>query len=358
MDPALLVTAYAVLGVVLVWTSVIDIRTREVPDWLNAALLLVGFSFGLVADSAGVPLGGVLLPALVLVLFTAAFLFDGFVFFPRVASAMERTPWFVQLLVSLGLGAAALAVSHALTAAAPAAARALGGAGLGYLVGVVLYWARQWGGGDAKLLAGVGAVLGFDTAYIGSAFAGALFPAPSFALFLALLLVCGALYGALWLAVLAVMRRREFVPAFRKALADAKTLRLITWCVTALVLVLALYAGAQLHVSFGAYLVLVAALVFGGFYLVIAVRAAERSLMTVSRTPKQLVVGDWVLGPVAVGKRVLVPKSSAGVSEREIASLRALAPSRRVLVRQGVPFVPSFLFAFLVLAFLRWVVFA
>jgi prepilin signal peptidase PulO-like enzyme (type II secretory pathway) len=135
-------------------------------------------------------------------------------------------------------------------------------------------------------------------------------------------------------------------------------MRIATWSATALFAVLAVIVTIRDSVLFGTLFIVLAGLIYGGFYLIVAVKAAEHSLMLVKRTPSQLVVGDWVLGPVTVGKKVIIPTSSAGVSEREIATLRTAAAKKTVMVRQGVPFVPSFLLAFAVLVALRWWVFA
>lgn len=358
MDPVLLITAYVVLGVVLIWTSIIDIKTREVPDWLSASLLLFGVAFAALVDTATATMNSLVIGSLVAAGFIALWLLDGFVFFPKAAAFMERLPWYVQGLVSLGICVLALGASAILTDSVPALARALGGASVGYTIGVTLYWSRQWGGGDAKLLAGVGAILGFDIAYLYQILGGNALPAPSFAWFLVLLLISGAVYGAAWLGILAIIRRKVFLPAFRTTLASMRVLRFIVWGLTALVLALGVYSTVQLDALYGVFCVVLAAIIYGGFYLVVAVRAAEHALMTVPRTPKQLVAGDWVLGPIIIGKKTIIPKASAGVSEREIAALRKAAPAKKVFIRQGVPFVPSFLLAFLILTALRWWVLA
>ena len=357
MDPAVLLTSYVVLGIILVWTSIIDIKTREVPDWLSASLIMLGFGFAIITDVVTATLGGLAIAIVLSELFILGWFVDGFVFFPNIAAQSEDKPWWTQLGASLGLCIAAIAISFALTELAPTIARALAGAAAGYAVGVILYWTKQWGGGDAKLLAGVGAILGFDVQYGTQVITGIFLPAPSFVWFLALLLVCGAVYGAGWLAVLAIMYRKKFLPVYHTTLASMRVMRIATWCVTALLLVAAVTTTIRSNALFGTLFVVLAALTYGGFYLVVAVKAAEKSLMLIQRTPAQLVAGDWVMGPVVVGKATIIPTSSAGVTEREIAALRKAAPKKIVTIRQGVPFVPSFLLAFIVLVALRWMVF-
>ena len=71
-------------------------------------------------------------------------------------------------------------------------------------------------------------------------------------------------------------------------------MRIATWCVTALLLVCAVGITIYSSALFGTFFVVLTALVYGGFYLVVAVKAAEQSLMLIQRTPAQLVPGDWV----------------------------------------------------------------
>jgi hypothetical protein len=224
-------------------------------------------------------------------------------------------------------------------------------------VGALLYWAKQWGGGDAKLLAGVGALLGFDVAWLLHVSHGMLFPAPSFIIFLVFLLLCGAVYGAAWLAILAWVRRETFIPAFRSRLRERKTARLVVLAMTALLVGGSLVATVTGSWSVGLATLLLATLLFGGFYLILAVQAAECSLLVVKKRPRDLVEGDWVLGPLRTRALTIPTGSSATVNGAEIRALD-IARVREVCVRQGVPFVPSFFFAFVILAVMRWWVFA
>ena len=67
----------------------------------------------------------------------------------------------------------------------------------------------------------------------------------------------------------------------------------------------------------------------------------------------KLVEGDWVLEEVKVGKKVLVA-AKYGITKEQIAELKK-AKVKRVLVKEGIPFVPSFLLAYiLALIFYTW----
>src|SRR3989338_663663 len=62
-----------------------------------------------------------------------------------------------------------------------------------YLLACIMFYSGQWGGGDSKLLMGVGALLGVELSFDTKGFA-----------FLIALIIVGAGYGLLWSVWLAV----------------------------------------------------------------------------------------------------------------------------------------------------------
>ncbi|HME86861.1 MAG TPA: A24 family peptidase, partial [Candidatus Nanoarchaeia archaeon] len=75
------------------------------------------------------------------------------------------------------------------------------GAGIFFGISYVAYYLGQWGGGDVKIAAGMGAVLGFSQL--------------SF-LFVILLLFAGAIYGIFYSMTLAIIHRKEFSRTFKR----------------------------------------------------------------------------------------------------------------------------------------------
>jgi prepilin signal peptidase PulO-like enzyme (type II secretory pathway) len=66
--------------------------------------------------------------------------------------------------------------------------------------------------------------------------------------------------------------------------------------------------------------------------------------------PNKLTEGDWIVKDVVIGGKRITGPSDLGISMPQIRKLRALAAKgkvRAVLIKQGMPFVPSFTFAFL-----------
>jgi len=127
---------------VLVLGSFTDFRTREVPDWVNYGLIFIG-----------VGLHGIL----------------------------SAVSWDYHQVLYSGIGL-----------------------GIGIGVAFAMYYLGQWGGGDAKMLMGLGAVIGFD------------FSEMFFLSFLINAFILGAVYGLCYGAVLAIKKRREFGKTFRR----------------------------------------------------------------------------------------------------------------------------------------------
>ncbi|MEM4239895.1 MAG: A24 family peptidase [Candidatus Woesearchaeota archaeon] len=247
-----------------------DIRTREVPDWVNFSGIIIGIGFRALWGASG------------------------------------------QSWSQLGYGVLGLIVFFALA--------------------IVMYYAGQWGGGDSKLLMAMGALLGFwfsrDNAGLG---------------FLLWALLAGAIYGIAWSIVMAFKNRRLF---FHNYAALAKTL---SWARLPVLITLVLgiaFAIATNDPLFRMLLLLVALLTPALFYTAIGVKAVEKSCMYRNIPPSLLTEGDWIAKPVYYkGKYICGPKDR-GISKKTIKKLQRLG-IKKVRVKDGIPFVPSFLLAFI-----------
>ncbi len=251
----------------LVVGSYADIETREIPNWLN---------FSLIAAGLGI----------------------------RAIGALAEKNWWVFAAGILGLVAM-------------------------IAVGNLLYYSRQWGGGDTKLLIGLGALF------------GAMSFLPWFLLhFLINLVVIGAVYGFLWSMYLAIRHRHRFVVAFRRIVHAHRHLLMI--CIGMAVI---LFAVSFLLPSLMRLVVWILAgvLVMYGV-MIVFVKTVEDACMFRKIRLKNITEGDWIAENVVVKGKTLYRMTDPGVSREQI-SLMKKCNVKRVLVKEGIPFVPSFLFA-------------
>ncbi len=277
-----LLTGVALAGLAAATYS--DLRTREVPDWLN---------YGMIAAGVGLRL------------------------------IWAASAWDAMILVEGLLGLL-----------------------LFFLVASLMYYGGQWGGGDAKMLMGLGCLMG-----LGIPRAWTLNEMPDLAVFWLLLLLAGALYGLAASVTLSIRNfralRRSFMPLFAK-----NRTRLLAL----LLLALASAAGSRLSPDQFIRLGLLALSGVAAFtaLLWIYVKAVEEVCMVKDYPIARLTEGDWIAEDVVVaGKRICGPKD-LGVSREQIATLKGLAGQKKILtvrVKEGIPFLPPFLIAFM----LTWV---
>lgn len=268
--------SFFVSTIALAWlaaASYADLRTREVPDWLSYTLIVAGFG--------------------------------------------------IAALRSIDAGSVDYLL-HAAAGFAVAAALAL-----------LMFYSRQWGGGDAKLLMGLGALLGFNELTLDS--------------FLPSLLIniffVGAVYALFYGVYLAYRYRSRFKPLFAKALASSRGTR------SAVLLFAALLFLAGFFVDSAMQLALLALAAFSLFavWLWLFALTIERCCMLRRVRVAALTEGDWVAERVPAKGKLIAQPGQLGLTKAQLAALRALARKRRlksVLVRVGIPFVPSFALAF------------
>ena len=254
--------------VVLAIASYTDLRTKEVPDWL---------SYGFIVAALGI----------------------------RSIYSLQNG-W--QVIVSGLFGFAAF-----------------------YLLALLFYYSHQWGGGDSKLLMGMGAALGISYPFTEISFT------PLW--FLLLLLFSGACYGMIWLGVLAVKRRNCLFPELRSLLGSHKKIHLSVGFGS----LLFLGAGFLVH-SLLFIIVLLVAL----YYILIFLVAVQSCCFIAEKDTRALTEGDWLAEDVVInGKRLLKKKT---LTQHDLEKLHSRKISS-VLIKEGIPFVPSFLIAYLILLF-------
>jgi len=75
----------------------------------------------------------------------------------------------------------------------------------------------------------------------------------------------------------------------------------------------------------------------------------EETCFVQKRSVKNLTEGDWLAEDVVVNAKRVVPKKTLEMREiRLLQSLKAQGKLKYILIKEGIPFVPSFLLAYLV----------
>jgi len=198
-----------------------------------------------------------------------------------------------------------------------------------------MFYTGQWGGGDAKLLMALGAIIGFEVNKL--AFGSS---------FLINLVFVGGIWGLLWSMGLAIQNFKPFIQTFKKLRNEKNYRRLrITTLFVAIGLLITAYF-TEMYVE----LVGLALVTYAFCYLTILIKTVEFCCMQKMVTPDVLTEGDWLLHPVKVGKTEIVP-GKLGLDKKQVQKLKQLYAEKKIdklLVKYGIPFGPAFLFAFIV----------
>lgn len=194
-------------------------------------------------------------------------------------------------------------------------------------IGYILYKLNQWGGADAKLLGGLGALFGLtfnlDHFMIG---------------FLINLFLVGGIYGLIYSLILIFMHRKK-LPQYNKTYFRINTTIFI------LLFLLGLFI---INTSYEKILFLSTIAIF---YLLIVlwpyINYIQKNLFEKYITPPRLTEGDWVAQDI---KNVCKRKDN-GLTKKQIEKLNKLyhkGKISKVKIKEGIPFIPSFLLALIV----------
>ena len=204
-----------------------------------------------------------------------------------------------------------------------------------FLLACLFYYSGQWGGGDSKLLMGMGAVIGVSLPFSYSSF--------TIFYFLLALLFLGSIYGLIWLSIMAVRKRKMFVKDFQAKFNSKKNINLAVIIASVIIILLGLIVD---------HYILAILFLPGLYFLLIFVNSVEKSCFVRDCRIENLTEGDWLSEDVYVKDEKVMEKKT--LQKEDLHKLSLLKKNKKidhVQVKDGVPFVPSFLLAYLLIIF-------
>ncbi len=208
----------------------------------------------------------------------------------------------------------------------------LAGLGIFFILGNLFYYSRMFAGGDAKLMIALGPILAFSESFAVNV--------KIFASFIFVFFFIGAVYGLVGSFVLMTKNWREFKKEFKKQFNKFRSRAFLT-----MVLGLVLMIGGFVILEF---------LFFGVFVfllplLFVFAKAVDLAGMVKEIPASQLREGDWIFKGIKIGEKMIKSKWD-GVNREEVELIKRYR--KKIKIREGIPFVPVFLFSYLVLLFL------
>tara|TARA_Y100000310_G_C20561758_1_gene753418 strand:- start:21 stop:866 length:846 start_codon:yes stop_codon:yes gene_type:complete len=267
----LIPTITTITLITLLIASYSDLKTREVPDWLNYGLIFMALGIRLIFS--------------------------------------VNSGWYILLSGVLGFAVC-------------------------FLIAHLFYYTNQWGGGDAKLLMGMGAMIGITYPFNVESF--------NILFFFIALLFLGAIYGLIWMFALA-LQKKWFWLDFKNAVNEYKKFHYGLIIFTVLLII---------PVFLSPFLLSLIVFPLGVFYLFIFINTVEKSCFIKKISVNKLTPGDWLAEDVKLNHKIVLKKKT--LEEKDLKKLKQLHSNgklNKVLVKEGIPFIPSFLFAYLFLIF-------
>ena len=184
---------------------------------------------------------------------------------------------------------------------------------------------------------GMGAVIGITFPFNDSSWNLLLF-------FLALLFL-GAIFGLLWMIYVALKKRKVFVLNFEKSIIKKKKLHIFLAVLSLILIVPTLF-----------YIFLWPLILFplSFFYLFTFVNSVEKSCFINKVKIKNLTEGDWLAENLKIKNKLVIEKKTLELEDLwKLRKLEGQGKLTEILIKEGVPFVPSFLFAYLAIIFIN-----
>lgn len=168
--------------------------------------------------------------------------------------------------------------------------------------------------------------------------------------FLLNVLLVGAFYGMLWSIWKSIEFRKRFSREWKRANSVSKISRMKVYLL--FVIFIGFAACVFIHdIKFRIIILSIMFVVVATFYIWIFIKTVEKTSMLKSVLPKNLTEGDWIVNDIYVGKEYIAGPVDLGISKSQIRKVMKYfnkGKIKRVLIKEGIPFVPSFFIAFLV----------
>ena len=266
--------------------SFTDLKTREVPDWLNFSLIASGLGINLIAS-------------------------------------IIKNDWFIIV-------------------------NSLAGLVFCLVIGIIMFYTGQWGGGDSKTIIGLGALIGLNVKNYRNIFL--IFSDNFLISFLINVLFVGAIYGLVWIFVLGIKNRRKItkrIKIINKNRSFKGALIFLSIVVIILIILVIFVPYTELKVSLLLLLIFTVILSF----LWVFAKSVEEIAMIKSIPVEKLTEGDWIVKDVIINKKRITGPKDLGISKEQIKTLLKLKSKgkiKNIEIKEGIPFVPSFLVAFII----------
>lgn len=201
-----------------------------------------------------------------------------------------------------------------------------------FLLGNLMYYTKQWGGGDTKLLIGMGATFFFSLKFL--------------IILLLSILMIGAIYGIIWSIYLSIKHKTKFIKEYKKQNQKRR-------CINILTIILLLFSLIT-YFLFPPYLKILiistSLLIMIYLHLILLMKTVEKACMYKTIPVSKLTEGDWIVKNIYINKKLVASPKDKGITKEQISIIKK-SKIKNITIKEGIPFVPVFFIATLLALF-------
>ncbi len=315
----------------LVVGSYTDFKKREVANWASFSLLIIAVVIrGIVSIFLANGFFSIIMTFLLLLLF----LFGFFIYLRSTKPWIEYVIAILFILVWYLFG-------HYLFSISPYFISCFLTFGIFMILTNIMYYGKMSGGADVKILLALSVVFATTPVFLEQAynlFIPALGFMPHYFLFDFFVnsLFIGLVFGILFSVFMALKNKKVFSEKFKTVFKKYLVLGIIMVLLGIVFLVFS--SKINFLVVFGIFLIVVP-------FLLVFVSSVQESSMKRYKSWKELTEGDWLVESVKLGKKLIKP-SADGLTKQDILLIKKAG--KKVLVLDGMPFVPVFLISVII----------
>ncbi|MDI6736993.1 MAG: A24 family peptidase [Nanoarchaeota archaeon] len=200
-----------------------------------------------------------------------------------------------------------------------------------YAFSILIYYSRQWGGGDAKIAMGLGAAFATPPfAYFGSA--------PYLLALSANIFIAGGVYGLLWSFYVFAKRFKASMSAVKQEITERMGIYIFGIALAVIALGAAVLSSGITSVM----LFYAAIVIFAYFALFMFIKGAEKAGMYEKVPVSRLTEGDWAAESIKIRGKAICSAKDPGLTLEQIKALKK-AKVKSLLVKRGIKFLIAIL---------------
>lgn len=212
---------------------------------------------------------------------------------------------------------------------------ALLGFGIFLVIGLVLYYTKQWGGGDAKLLMGIGAAFLLYPKELKEFLNPTINDFPFILTILINIFIIGSIYSILW-CIGILIKNKSFSKVIKSSIKDINDSKIgLIWILIVLIVIVLSFFS-----TFGILLLIGTILATLTGFLLKLIKTVENEFLIKDVLITKLTEGDWVLNKLKIKGKLVYSPTNTGISKMDIIKLKKLK-IKKVTIKEGIPFVPA-----------------